>query len=88
MSGVGSDQQIIARLRSAILLAHVTCYPLRQPDPRRSNELHRAARGDRVSPLVARTLNLIAQALTQIATGDYEHAKTMLRKAANQLDEL
>jgi hypothetical protein len=41
-----------------------------------------------VSPLIARTLNLIAQALTLIATGDHEGAKIMLRKAANQLDEL
>jgi hypothetical protein len=37
--------------------------------------------------MMTRILNLVAQALTGIATGNYTYASNMLRKAAGQLDE-
>jgi hypothetical protein len=38
--------------------------------------------------IVTRTLSLMAQAFVLIATGDHAKASNLLRKAANQLDEL
>lgn len=41
-----------------------------------------------MNAMIARTIKLISQAITLIANGEYNQAKIMLRKAANQLDEM
>lgn len=38
--------------------------------------------------IIARVLNLIGEAIMLLASGDYAQTKLVLRKAANQLDEI
>jgi hypothetical protein len=41
-----------------------------------------------MNPIILRVFSLIGTALTLLAAGEPEQARSMLRKAANQLDEV